>query len=93
MYQSGRVGDEAKKRKSPAKSGRVGITVNCLQLASNVLMYADDTVIYYSASDAIHILQVLNDEVRFFLDWSNKSDLFIHPLEHLLNLISLTLLT
>ena len=24
-YQSGRVGDEAKKRKSPAKSGRVGI--------------------------------------------------------------------
>ena len=27
MYQSGRAGDEAKKRKSPAKSGRVGITV------------------------------------------------------------------
>ena len=26
MNQSGRVGDEAKKRKSPAKSGRVGIT-------------------------------------------------------------------
>ena len=26
MYQSGRVGDQAKKRKSPAKSGRVGIT-------------------------------------------------------------------
>jgi len=26
MYQSGRVGDEAKKHKSPAKSGRVGIT-------------------------------------------------------------------
>ena len=26
MYQSGRVGDEAKKRKSSAKSGRVGIT-------------------------------------------------------------------
>ena len=26
MYQSGRVGDEAKMRKSPAKSGRVGIT-------------------------------------------------------------------
>ena len=24
MYQSGRAGDEAKKRKSPAKSGRVG---------------------------------------------------------------------
>ena len=27
MYQSGRAGDEAKKRKSPAKSRRVGITV------------------------------------------------------------------
>ena len=26
MYQSGRAGDEAKKRKSPAKSKRVGIT-------------------------------------------------------------------
>ena len=26
MYQSGRAGDEAKKRKSSAKSGRVGIT-------------------------------------------------------------------
>ena len=26
MYQSGRAGDEAKKRKSPAKSRRVGIT-------------------------------------------------------------------
>ena len=27
MNQSGRAGDEAKKGKSPAKSGRVGITV------------------------------------------------------------------
>ena len=26
MNQSGRAGDKAKKRKSPAKSGRVGIT-------------------------------------------------------------------
>ena len=26
MYQSGRAGDEAKKRKSPAKSGKVDIT-------------------------------------------------------------------
>ena len=26
MYQSGREGDKAKKHKSPAKSGRVGIT-------------------------------------------------------------------
>ena len=39
-------------------------------------MYADDTVIYsyFAASDASHLLQVLNDE-----DWSNKSDLIIHP--------------
>ena len=28
MYQSGKVGDKAKKRKSPAKSRIVGITVN-----------------------------------------------------------------
>ena len=26
MYQSGRTGDEAKKRKSPTKSGKVGIS-------------------------------------------------------------------
>ena len=31
MYQSGRALDEVKKRKSPAKSGRVGITVRDLQ--------------------------------------------------------------
>ena len=31
MYQSGRAGDEAKKRKSPAKSGRVGITAFVLR--------------------------------------------------------------
>ena len=36
MYQSGRAGDEAKKRKSPTKSGRVGITVNvCLLVYSS----------------------------------------------------------
>ena len=29
MYQSGRAGNEAKKRKSPAKIGRVGIYVCC----------------------------------------------------------------
>ena len=38
MYQSGRVGDAAKKRKSPGKSGRVGITaiVICLSLAASL---------------------------------------------------------
>ena len=30
-YQSGRAGDEAKKRESPAKSGRVGISVKSKQ--------------------------------------------------------------
>ena len=39
---------------------------NCLQ-AANVLMYADDTVIYYAASDANQLLQVLNVELKFFL--------------------------
>ena len=34
MYQSGRAGDEAKKRKSPAKSGRVGIYVISEQTVS-----------------------------------------------------------
>ena len=31
MYQSRRAGDEAKKRKSPAKTGRVGITASPTQ--------------------------------------------------------------
>ena len=42
-------------------------------------MYADNSVIYYAASDTNHLLQVYNYEVKFLLDWSNKSDLFIHP--------------
>ena len=41
-------------------------------------MYADDIVIYYAASDANQLLQVLNDELKFLLDWSNKNKLFIH---------------
>ena len=45
---------------------------NCFQ-ASNELMYADDTVIYYAASDADHLLQVFNNEVKFLLDWLNNS--------------------
>ena len=36
MYQSRRVGDEAKKRKSPAKSRKVAIAVN-VKLASDLL--------------------------------------------------------
>ena len=50
---------------------------NCSQ-AANVLLYADDTV-YYAASDANQLLQVLNVEIKFLLDWSTKNDFFIHP--------------
>ena len=35
-------------------------------------MYSDDTIIYYAASDTNHLLQVMNDEVKFLLDWSIK---------------------
>ena len=42
-------------------------------------MYADDTVLYYAASDANQLFQVLNDELKFLMDWSNKNDLFCHP--------------
>lgn len=35
---------------------------------------------YYAASSANHLLQGLTNEVKqFHLDWSNKSDLCIHP--------------
>ena len=36
MFQSGRAGDEAKKRKSPIKSGRVGIIANASRATSRV---------------------------------------------------------
>lgn len=51
---------------------------NCLT-AFNKLMYAGDTVLYYAASDANQLFQVLNNELKFLLDWSNKNDLFCHP--------------
>ena len=51
---------------------------NCLR-AANVLMYADDTVIYYAASDANQLERVLNVELKFLHDWSTKNELFIHP--------------
>lgn len=37
---------------------------NCLQ-AANALMYCDNTVIYYAASDANQLLQALNVEFNF----------------------------
>ena len=38
MYQSGRAEDAAKKRKSPAKSGRVGITGEWINLHMSKMM-------------------------------------------------------
>ena len=38
--ESGRAGDEAKKRKSPAKSGRVGISAD-MYLACNGALYGE----------------------------------------------------
>ena len=49
----------------------------CLR-AANVLMYADDTVIYHAASDANQLERVLNVELKFLHDWSTKNELFIH---------------
>ena len=46
--------------------------------AANVLMYADDTVIYYAASDANQLERVLNTKLKFLHDWSTKNKLFIH---------------
>ena len=59
MYQSGRAGDGAKKRKSPAKSGRVGITANVNQngnLSSQTLLLS---VLYV---DQLPTISSLNKE-------------------------------
>ena len=45
---------------------------------SEVLMYADDTVIYYSASDTSQLIRVLNEELKLLESWSKKNDLYIH---------------
>ena len=44
MYQSGRAGDEAKKRKSPTKSGRVGITASefTMNIYSKTALFISD---------------------------------------------------
>ena len=42
---------------------------DCLQ-NSEVLMYADDTVIYYSASDPSQLIRVLNEELKLLEGWS-----------------------
>ena len=39
MYQSGRAGEEAKKRKSPAKSGRFDITEIVIQQINRSLVW------------------------------------------------------
>ena len=50
MYQSGRAGDEAKKRKSPAKSGRVGITglghLWCIEQCMSWVIYGTLNSVY-----------------------------------------------
>ena len=44
-----------------------------------MLLYADDTVVYYAASDVNQLERVLNVELKFLQDWSTKNELFIHP--------------
>ena len=60
MYQSGRAGDEAKKRKSPAKSGRVGI--------SELLGGPD----LYRQTEACSITDVIK-AIEIEMDWAHTS--------------------
>ena len=50
---------------------------DCLQ-NSEVLVYAYDTVIYYSASDTSQLIRMLNEELKLLESWSRKNDLYIH---------------
>ena len=56
MYQSGRAGDEAKKRKSPAKSGRIGITVFGINTTSDIskLLYVISRAVWRAKFETIH---------------------------------------
>ena len=51
---------------------------SCIEKA-NVLMYADDTVIFYGSSNYKDIIAVLNAEISRLADWSSLNELYIHP--------------
>ena len=51
---------------------------NCFQIA-NVLMYADDTVLFYGASSSAELIPVLNSELSHLANWASINELFIHP--------------
>ena len=65
MYQSGRVGDEAKKRKSPAKSGRVGITAynyKSLNLPKEIFVPLNENGVNfcYSTSECSKLIRMVS---------------------------------
>ena len=43
-----------------------------------ILMYADDTVIYFSAKDASQIAKTLSEELTYVNEWFLDNSLFMH---------------
>ena len=70
MYQSERAGDEAKKRKSPAKSGRVGITVR---------VYKESQ--FLTSFKYIYIACTYSTSLRVILTTNNAND-FVNAKSH-----------
>ena len=44
----------------------------------NILMYADDTVLFCSGSDVSTIEKILNDELNLIADWLRENSLFVN---------------
>ena len=50
----------------------------CTIKQCSVLMYADDTVLYYAARNVADIERVLNKELKLLNDWLVNNGLFLH---------------
>ena len=73
MYQSRRAGDEAKKRKSPAKSGRVGITAYvlpnyCIVAICYSVSVLACTVMGYEEGEVSHFFNALSNNKYMYTD-------------------------
>ena len=64
MYQSGRAGDEAKKRKSPTKSGRVGI--NWVRQRAKKVLSDSPGLVDFAIGLVNSVFNLPDGQVRFF---------------------------
>ncbi|CAB4042484.1 Hypothetical predicted protein, partial [Paramuricea clavata] len=45
---------------------------------SNLIMYADDTVIYFAAKTTAEIIDILNEDLKIIGDWAINNEIYLH---------------